>query len=184
MKKLVALMGSPRKQGNTATLVGEIIRGAQASGAEAEIFNLNEMKITPCQSCFHCRANEECAVKDDMEKVYSAVKAADAVVIGSPVYMFQVNAQTKLLFDRLFPMMDAKFQPRHGVKKTLVVLAQGNPDPGAFKASWDANAQVLKVMGLEVTDTLIAAGANDPKAAGADAALMAKAFQAGQELVK
>jgi len=119
-----------------------------------------------------------------MQEIYTAIKAADAVVIGSPVYMFQVTAQTKLLFDRLFPLMDAKFQPRYGIKKTAAVYAQGNPDANAFKSSWETNAQILKVMGLDIADTIIVAGANDPQTAGANAGLMARAFQAGRDLVR
>lgn len=184
MKKLVAFIGSPRPGGNTATMVGEIVRGAEAAGAEAKVYHLNDMNIRACQGCFYCRQAEGCAVKDDMEQVYADIKAADAVVIGSPVYMFQVTAQTKLLFDRLFPLMDSQFRPRYGVKKTALVYAQGNPDAGAFKPSWEANAQVLKVMGLEVADTIIVAGAGTPKTACADAALMARAAAVGKKLVE
>jgi multimeric flavodoxin WrbA len=184
MKKLVAFMGSPRKAGNTAALVGEIVRGAIAAGAETKVYNLNDMNIKGCQSCFYCRSAEGCPINDDMQEIYTAIKAADAVVIGSPVYMFQVTAQTKLLFDRLVPLMDAKFQPRYGIKKTAAVYAQGNPDANAFKSSWETNAQILKVMGLDIADTIIVAGANDPQTAGANAGLMARAFQAGRDLVR
>lgn len=183
MKKVVAFMGSPRKEGNTATLVKEIVRGAKEAGAEAKIYNLNDMNIKGCQSCFYCRGVAGCSIKDDMQAVYEDIKEADAVVIGSPVYMFQVTAQTKLLFDRLFPLMDANFQPRFGNKKTVMVYAQGNPDSNAFKTAFDTNTTVLNVMGLQVTDTILAFNANDAGTAKNSADLLAQAFQAGKNLI-
>lgn len=184
MKKIVAFIGSPRKVGNTAALVGEILRGAKAAGAEAKIFDLYAMNFKPCQGCFTCRQITACSQKDDMETAYDAIKNADAVVIGSPVYMHQVTGQTKNFFDRLFPFVDAQFQPRFGVKNTVMVYAQGNPDPGTFAAAFADNASFLAIGGLKVVDTIVAAGANDLHAAAGDKALMAKAFAAGQNLVQ
>jgi multimeric flavodoxin WrbA len=184
MKKLVAFIGSPRKNGNIAAIVGEIAKGAIEAGAETKIYNLSDMSIKPCQSCFYCRGVENCAIKDDMQAIYADLKEADAVVIGSPVYMFQVTAQTKLLFDRMFPLMDANFNPRFGTKKTVMVYSQGNPDAESFKASFEVNANVLKLMGLNVGDTIIAAAANDLATAISDKNLMAKAFKTGKELVE
>ncbi|WP_425061437.1 hypothetical protein SCACP_34640 [Sporomusa carbonis] len=184
MKKVVAFIGSPRKNGNTSTLVEEMAKGAKAAGSGVKIYRLHDMNIKPCQSCFYCRGVENCAIKDDMQAVYEDIKQAGAVIIGSPVYMFQVTAQTKLLLDRLFPLMDANFNPRFGTKKTVMVYAQGNPDPDAFKASFEANATVLKIMGLNVVDTIITASANDPQTSCSNADLMAKAFQTGKALVE
>ena len=184
MKKVVAFMGSPRKKGNTEALVNEALRGAKAAGAETKKYNLNEMNIKPCQSCYYCRANEGCPIQDDMSGVYEDLKQADAVVIGSPVYMFQVSAQVKLLLDRLFPMMNLEFKPRWGVKKTLMLYTQGNPDPKSFASSFEANETVLKFMGLDTTETIISADANDMEAAKKNKALLAKVFEAGKKLVE
>ncbi len=184
MKKVIAFIGSPRKNGNTSSIIWEIVRGAKEAGAETKVYTLNDMNIKPCQSCFYCRKEEACAIKDDMQSVYADLKDADAVVIGSPVYMFQVTAQTKLLFDRLFPIMDASFKPRFGIKKTVIVYSQGNPDVDAFKTSFETNANVLNVMGLNVVDTIISAGANDAKTSSSNANLMTKSFQTGKKLLE
>lgn len=183
-KKVVAFIGSPRENGNTATIVGEILQGAQATGAATQVFSLNNMNLKPCQGCFHCRGAQTCAINDDMQKVYEAIKIADAVVIGSPVYMHQVTAQTKLLFDRLFPLMDAQFQPRFGSKKTAMVYCQGDPHEKTFKTAFDDNAAFLAAMGLNIMDTIVAAGANDLKAASANPELLTRARAIGMELGK
>ncbi|AKX95767.1 FMN reductase [Moorella thermoacetica] len=184
MKKMVAFIGSPRKEGNTSTIVREIARGAKEAGAEVKIYNLNEMTLKPCQSCFYCRQAENCATKDDMQSVYADIKNADAIVIGSPIYMSQVTAQTKLLIDRLFPLIDANFKPRFGVKKTVVVYSQGQDEAGAFQRYFEYNANVLKMLGLDIVDTIICSGANDPQTAVKNEGLMAKAFKTGRELVE
>ncbi|MHC1759204.1 MAG: flavodoxin family protein [Negativicutes bacterium] len=184
MKKVVAFIGSPRKNGNTAALVTEVVRGAEAAGAQVKVYYLNDMHIRPCQSCFYCRSEDSCIIEDDMKAIYPELKTADAVIIGSPVYMYQVAAQTKILFDRLFPMMDAKFNPRFGKKKTVMVYSQGNPDADAFKKAFVTNAEVLKVMGLQIEETIVCANANHPLKAIEDKKLMALAFDAGKKLVK
>jgi len=101
MKKVVAFMGSPRKNGNTATLVKEVIRGAQDAGAETTIFNLYDMNVKPCQGCFVCRKTGHCVIEDDFQNMFKHIIDADAVVFGSPVYIWQVTAQMKMLWDRL-----------------------------------------------------------------------------------
>ncbi len=184
MKKVVAFIGSPRKDGNTATVIGEILRGAQAAGAETQVFDLYALDIRPCQSCFTCRKEPACSQQDAMPAVYEAIKSADAVVIGSPVYMHQVTGQTKTFFDRLFPFMDAGFHPRFGTKKTVMVYAQGNPEPQAFAAAFADNAAILKVMGLDVVATLVAAGANNPRFAANNCGLKDEAFATGKNLVR
>jgi multimeric flavodoxin WrbA len=184
MKKVVAFNGSPRKNGNITAIVGEIIKGAAEAGAETKIYNLNEMSMKPCQGCFYCRGVETCAIQDDMKAVYEDLKEADAVVIGTPVYMFQVTAQTKLLFDRLYPLIDANFNPRFGMKKTVMVYSQGNPNADAFKQSFEVNATVLNMLGLQVGETIIAAGSNDSSTAANDKNLITKAFTTGEKLVQ
>ncbi len=177
-------MGSPRKKGNTATLLAEAVRGVKAAGAEAKVYNLNEMNIKPCQSCYYCRANEGCPIKDDMATIYEDLKQADSVVISSPIYMFQVTAQVKLLFDRLFPMMNPEFKPRWGSKKTLMLYTQGNPDPKMFAGSFATNEGFMKFMGLDVVDTIISADANDLNAAKNNKELLTRVFESGKNLVK
>ncbi|WP_169717713.1 hypothetical protein SPSIL_036420 [Sporomusa silvacetica DSM 10669] len=178
MKKVVAFIGSPRKNGNTATVIGEILRGAQAAGAETAVFDLYALDIKPCISCFTCRNEPVCSQHDAMPAIYEAIKKADAVVIGSPVYMRQVTGQTKTFFDRLFPLMDlvdAGFQPRFGTKKTVMVYSQDTPDPKAYAVAFADNAGFLKSAGLDVVDTIVVAGNAAPKA---------EAFVTGKNLVQ
>ena len=101
--KILGFVGSPREGGNTEILVKEVLKGADESGAETEIVYLNKLDIKPCQACMHCKSNNgECATDDDMQTIYNQLKESDAVVLGSPIYMWQMSAQTKLFTDRLY----------------------------------------------------------------------------------
>ncbi len=181
-KKIVGFVGSPRENGNTATIVEEVARAAREQGAQAKVYYLNTMSFKPCQGCFKCREAETCALDDDMQQVYRDLQDAAAVVIGSPVYMGQVTGQTKAFLDRLFPIIGPDFKPRFGVKKAALVFSQGLPQTEAYKSYFENLASGLRLLGLEVVATLVCAGANEPHKAQNDPALLEQARATGRKL--
>lgn len=185
MKKVVAIMGSPRKNGNTSNLINEIIKGAEKSGAETKLFNLIDMNIKPCQACYYCRKHEGCLIKDDMQGLYESIKYADAIIIGSPIYMFQITGQMKQLIDRLYPLLSGEngiYQLRYGRKKTIAVYSHGAPK-GSFADYLIHNEKSLGLLGLEVVDTVICDMANDPKTALNSKELLQMAYTIGEKLI-
>ncbi|MBD3180997.1 hypothetical protein GF312_01825 [Candidatus Poribacteria bacterium] len=109
-KKLLALVGSPRKGGNTDTLVDEAVYVFYKAGGEAEKIYLNSVHIKPCQGCFACMENDGldsvCIQQDDMMGIYQKMFEADFVLWATPIYMWSPTAQMKLYLDRLFPLGD------------------------------------------------------------------------------
>ena len=101
-KKILVLLGSPRKKGNSTTLANQIVKGAESAGAEVETIYLNGLKIRPCQGCYACKkeGSKGCVVDDDMQSLYPKIVASDALVIATPVYWFNMTAQTKIFMDR------------------------------------------------------------------------------------
>jgi len=180
MKKMVAFMGSPRKNGNTATLVTEVIRGAQDAGAETTIFNLYDMIIKPCQGCFVCRKTGNCFMQDDFQDMFKHIIDADVVVFGSPVYMWQITAQMKLLWDRLCGLFDENYKLRYVAKSLIMVYSQGNPNAQAFQTSFQTNEAMLKMLGLNVVDTILLAGGGEPNTAANNKELLLKAYETGK----
>ncbi|GBD97992.1 MAG TPA: flavodoxin family protein [Nitrospirae bacterium] len=98
--KTIAFCGSPRKNGNTELLLKETVRGVEDAGPGVRIFNLNEMNIRPCQDCGGCNETGECIFRDDMDRVYDAVRTADRIILASPIFFFAVSAQAKIMIDR------------------------------------------------------------------------------------
>jgi multimeric flavodoxin WrbA len=98
--KIIAFLGSPRKDGNSALLLKETIRGIEESGLKVQIFNLNEMNISPCQSCGGCEDTGVCIFNDDMALIYAEIREANRIILASPIYFFGVSAQAKIMIDR------------------------------------------------------------------------------------
>jgi multimeric flavodoxin WrbA len=120
--KIVVLHGSPRKGGNSDTLVNYLLDGLTTSRPhEVSHFYLNEMQIRPCQGCESCFnvLPEFCAVRDDMQAIYRAFIDAQLVVFATPMYWGYMTAQLKAVVDR----MEAIAHPRYFKGKSFVVLA-------------------------------------------------------------
>ena len=103
--KAIAINGSPRKGWNTDLLLQEALRGAQDAGAETELIQLSDLTFSGCRSCFACkRAGDEtgrCMWKDDLGPVLDKMLSADAVFMGSPIYLGNVSGMMYCLMERL-----------------------------------------------------------------------------------
>jgi multimeric flavodoxin WrbA len=128
--KILALNGSPRKDGNTAKVLKEMTK--EHAEVDLEYFDLCALDIRPCQGCFYCKKHETCVIKDDMQMLYKKIKKADALVIGAPVYFSAENSQTKAFLDRMYAMLDfgtgsVKYVSKlNGKKKAVIVFTCGN----------------------------------------------------------
>lgn len=187
MSKIVAFVGSPRKNGNVDTIINKILEGADSSNSTINKFYLNDMNIKGCQGCLYCRNVHDCAVKDDMQSIYNEIKDADYVIIGSPVYICQVSAQTKLMLDRLYPLTTidkGKHIPRFGEKKLIMVYTQAAPFSFFFKKYFKYTSKHLKGMGLNHYKTLIATKAFEKNSTKSNKKILDKAYRLGLSISK
>jgi len=130
VKKVLVLLGSPRKKGNSAILADKIAEGAKSAGARVETLFIHGMKISPCKSCYACQKpnSKGCSIKDDMQTVYKKLREADAWVIASPVYWFTMSAQTKLWMDRCFALLPYA-KEAFADKRIAIAMSYGDNDP-------------------------------------------------------
>ncbi len=181
--KIVAFTGSPRKGGNTETLVKEILAGAKTKEAEIVHYDLARMDIAPCVACMSCKTKDGCAQKDDMLPLLDEILSADAVVIGSPVYMWQMSAQTKLFTDRLFALLNPDYSVKYRSGLPLVLAyTQGQPDTKAFQNYFDHNAGMFKFMQFNVIDTIVAGGCSSKTSVSQMNDVMERANELGRKL--
>lgn len=119
MSRIVVLVGSMRKGGNTDLLAHAFAEGAGKNNT-VEIVSVADYKVNPCIGCNSCftREGNQCFQKDDMFKIYEKLKIADTVVIASPVYFYGISAQLKAIIDRLHTPMRNEFR----VKKLALLL--------------------------------------------------------------
>ncbi len=130
-KKVMIVVGSPRKKGNSATLAQRVAAGARAQGAEVETFFLHDMNIQPCNACDACRKKKsmDCVLDDDMRNLYPKLRKADAILIASPIYWFTVSAQTKLFMDRCYALGSEEEGYALAGKRCGIVLTYADADP-------------------------------------------------------
>jgi len=98
--KVLGIFGSPRREGNSDTLMKAFLEGAAAAGALVEEVFLRRLKISPCLEIYHCFKDGTCPIKDDMRELYDKLVDADVVALASPVFFYSLSAQAKAMIDR------------------------------------------------------------------------------------
>jgi len=183
-KKIIVVVGSPRKHGNSATLAEQVVAGAEAGGADVESFQLHEMGISPCTACDSCRdeSAKDCVIDDQMKSLYPKLREADALVIASPIYWFTVSAQTKLFMDRCYALGGPE---GHGLKgkQIGIVLTYADPDPftsGAVNALRTLQ-DGFRYIGAHIVGMVYGSAWKAGEVRN-DKDLMAKAYQLGEKL--
>ena len=128
-QKIVILNGSPRRKGNTSALVKAFTEGAESAGNTVTEFFLDEMNIHGCKGCFGGHSSRECPCvqKDDMDRIYPAVKESDVVVLATPLYYWNMSGQIRTAIDRLFALEegDGNLLRGNGRSSALLMAAEG-----------------------------------------------------------
>lgn len=128
--KVVTLLGSPRPNGNTATLAKAFNETAEETGAEVRSFMLNKLDFKGCQACDACKkGSNKCVLKDDLAEVLELVEKTDILVLATPIYFAEVSAQLKTFVDRCYSYLEpfevmpeaSRLQPG---KKLVLITAQ------------------------------------------------------------
>lgn len=100
--KIVAINGSPRRNGNTSVLIEEMFRIFQAEGFETEMIQLGNKPVHGCTACGVCKEKQDgkCHIKNDhLNLCIEKMVEADGILIGSPVYFADVTPEVKALID-------------------------------------------------------------------------------------
>jgi putative NADPH-quinone reductase len=97
---VLGIAGSPRRDGNTDSLLRAVLQGAEEAGAETEFIALRNLKLGPCIECGRCQRTGRCAVADGVQEVHEKLLAADHVVFAAPIFFVGISAQAKQLVDR------------------------------------------------------------------------------------
>ena len=142
---LMAMIGSPRRGGNTDILVDKVIEGyLSKTSAQVEKLYITELKISYCTGCMSCTfpppGTKKCVIDDDMGSILERMTACDAFIFGTPNHMRTVSAPLLVLFSRMLPLMEfmpdkndagaiigGGFTSRLKGKKAAVVISQGDP---------------------------------------------------------
>lgn len=134
MKRLLGVVGSPRRNGNTHILVSKILEGAQVEGAICDILFLNDLHIRECDGCHTCWKGKPCSKSDDMNALYPKLIDSDVIIFGTPVYWYGPTALMKGFIDRFVyfncPEHRAQIQGKSAV--LAVPFEEDNPETTAL----------------------------------------------------
>jgi len=115
--KIVAVNGSPRKNWNTATMLNKALQGAASLGAQTQLVHLYDLSFKGCTSCFACKTKGgksygRCAMRDELTPILHAIEEADALILGSPLYLGRVTGEMASFQERLlFPFYTYTLPP-------------------------------------------------------------------------
>lgn len=143
MKTIMAIIGSPRKGGNTEILTDRVIEGCKSRGdVEVEKFFIVDKDIRYCDGCVTCIATPErkCVIKDDMEGILERMEACDGFIFATPNHVRTVTASMLNFLTRMLPLLEIRMQ-QDGEgnivggemisvlknKKAALVISQGDP---------------------------------------------------------
>lgn len=152
--KILVITGSPRKNGNSATLADHFIKGAKEVGHEVVRFDAAFRKVHPCIACNSCGMNGPCVFKDDFEFVREHIIGADCVVFATPMYYFGISAQLKAVVDRFYAINGSIHVP----KKAVLLMTYANTaasEAVPIKSHYDV---LLKYLGWTDAGQIIAPG--------------------------
>jgi multimeric flavodoxin WrbA len=125
MVKVIGIIGSPRKKGNTSYLVEKALDAAKDAGADVESIHLGKIEMEPCNACDICKLTGECPKNDDVNDILLKLQEAHGIIIGSPVYFGNVSSQLKMLMDRSRPLR-ADFKLKNKVCGAITIGASRN----------------------------------------------------------
>ena len=152
--KILVITGSPRKNGNSATLADHFIRGAKEAGHEVVRFDAAFKKVHPCVACNSCGMNGPCVFKDDFEFVRGHIVDADCVVFATPMYYFGISAQLKAVIDRFYAINGSIHVP----KKAVLLMTYANTAASEAVPIESHYEVLLKYLGWSDAGRVIASG--------------------------
>lgn len=183
--KVLGIMGSPRKNGNTNALLNQALEGAKSLGANTSIVYVNELNIRGCQGCNTCKEVQHCILDDDMKQIYKKLDESDVIIFASPNYLGQITAQMKLVYDRMYA-----YSTKEGTmllsknKKVGLIMTQRQPDASIYSYYIKTFMYYLNIYFAGGSKSLIAAGVENIGEAAQNTEYMQDAFDLGKELIK
>lgn len=158
MQKILAVMGSPRKKGNTHILISKILEGAKSEGVDGEILFLGDLTIRECDGCYRCWQGKECNKNDDMNNIYPRIMESAGIIFGTPVYWYGPTALIKGFIDRFVYFNCAENRAHIRGKPAVLAVPCEEADPAAadlVKAMFEKSLGYLE---MDLIGTIIVPG--------------------------
>ncbi|MGA9176848.1 MAG: flavodoxin family protein [Desulfobacterales bacterium] len=191
MAQIVAIYGSPRRRGNTATLLKHAVKGAADAGAQVDEIILRDLKMSPCLEIYACKKEGKCAIKDDFQNVVDQILSADGLILASPIFFYTVSAHTKILMDRCQSLWVKKYwidkvpfgqwEPK---RKGLFISAGATKGKKLFNGVLLTVKYFFDVLDMELFGSLLYRGIEFEEDVLTHPEYLEEAYEAGKALAK
>jgi multimeric flavodoxin WrbA len=191
--EVLAILGSPRRRGNSDTLAFEFLRGSASCGRGHTILIPAELGITPCDGQNTCFRDGRCVIRDGMNGIYEQVLDAPYLLIATPVYFMGPPGSLKAFIDRfqavwarsaILGKFDADSPERRSHHKVFAIIVGATDEkPGMYRPTRSIIKAFSNVIGFEYAGDIVATGLDKPGDAAKRDDLMKRAFEAGRTLV-
>ena len=180
-KRVLAIVGSPRRNGNTEILVDEILSGAEENGALTQKIILSELDIAPCRGCDSCKKTGKCINQDDMQELLACMQSSDVWILATPVYWWAPTAQFKAFLDRWHGVSNRDlFKDR----ETILAIVLEAKKPSNYNPILDMFKGIMENLKMKLVATVLVPGIYEKGAIHDHPKKLAYARKVGFEVAK
>ena len=183
MARILGLIGSPRKNGNTHILVSRLLEGAQSEGADVDTVFLVDLNIRDCDGCHACWQGKSCNKNDDMIGLYPRIIDSDILVFGTPVYWYGPTALMKAFIDRLVYFNCPENRPLIRGKSAVIVVPYEEESTETAKPIVEFFEKCLAYLEMKLTGKIIVPGVGEKGAVLKKPERLTESYKLGQLLV-
>ncbi len=189
--KVLGIVGSKRRNGNTSILVQEALKAAAAGGAETALIHLVDLEIEGCRACEECAETHRCVIEDDMQKIYPLLLDGAALILGSPTHFYSVSSDMQAFLERCYCLEAFSAEDRScwvglvealGGAYAVVIVAFEQNDESYTGSAADSMSRSLVDLGYRVIDTVKAGALWAAGEAAEDQDSLRMAREAGAKL--
>lgn len=191
MKRVLAIYGSPRKDGTTSVLLGSAVKGAEEAGVDVEQIFLRDIRMSPCLELYACRSTGRCAIRDGFQALHEKLLACDALMLATPVFFYTVSAHTKIFMDRCQAQWASKylvdrapFGIRPPARQALFLCAGATHGAKLFDGILLTMKFFLDAFDMELHTKLLYRGLESPADLEAHPEFLKEAFAGGGEFAR
>jgi multimeric flavodoxin WrbA len=184
---VLGIAGSPRRDGNSETLLDACLEGATSAGAGVFKLVVVDYGIEPCRGCNACSLTGECVIGDRMSEVHTLLDSAAAVVVATPVFFATVPAVLKGLYDRCQPYWARRYElglPAPQKRPGGLLVVRGGGDPYGHECAERTTRSVFAVLGLEMREPVVVEGVDSQREMEGRAEALSAAAELGASLAE
>ncbi|UCG14163.1 MAG: flavodoxin family protein [Deltaproteobacteria bacterium] len=186
--RVLGILGSPRRGGNTEILLDEALRGASDHGGFCQKIVLRDLKISPCLEIYKCTEEGICAIKDDMQMLFPRIAEVERLIIASPIFFYSVSALAKAMIDRCQSLWVKKYVLKLAVspvddRRGAFISVAATRGKKLFEGARLTIQYFFDAIDVTYSDELLIRGAEAKGEVKEQPEALADAYELGQRLV-